>query len=120
MTNVMTKIEIIMNPNKLDKLKNALNKIGITGITVTNAMGCGLQKGHTEYYRGVAVDITFLPKIKVETVVCDVSVDLVIETASEILRTGNIGDGKIFTYELKDAVRLRTGERGPDAIRAPK
>lgn len=116
MENKITKIEIIMNPIKFDELKEEMNKIGITGMTVSNVMGCGLQKGHKEYYRGVAVDINLLPKLKVEIVVCEVPVDTVIETATKVLRTGNIGDGKIFIYEVTDAVRIRTGERGQAAI----
>ena len=116
----ITKIEIIMNPSKFEELKEALNQIGITGITVYNVTGCGLQKGHKEYYRGVAVDINLLPKLKVEVVVCEVPVESVVDTATKILRTGNVGDGKIFIYEVADAVRIRTGERGADAIKAPK
>lgn len=112
----VTKIDIVMNPNKFEELKEELNKIGITGMTVTNALGCGLQKGHTEYYRGVAVNINLLPKIKVEIVVAEVPVEAVIETATRILRTGNIGDGKIFVYEVADVIRVRTGERGFDAV----
>ena len=116
----ITKIEIIMNPSKFEELKEALNQIGITGITVSNVTGCVLQKGHKEYYRGVAVDINLLPKLKVEVVVCEVPVESVVDTATKILRTGNVGDGKIFIYEVADAVRIRTGERGADAIKAPK
>jgi nitrogen regulatory protein P-II 1 len=116
----ITKIEIIMNPSRFEELKEALNKIGITGITVSNVIGCGLQKGHVEYYRGVAVDINLVPKLKAEIVVCDVPVDSVVEVATKVLRTGNIGDGKIFIYEVADAVRIRTGERGVDAIKDPK
>ena len=116
----ITKIEIIMNPSKFEELKEALNQIGITGITVSNVTGCGLQKGHKEYYRGVAVDINLLPKLKVEVVVCEVPVESVVDTATKILRTGNVGDGKIFIYEVADAVRIRTGDRGADAIKDPK
>ena len=120
MDNKITKIEIIMNPSRFEELKEALNKIGITGITVSTVTGCGLQKGHKEYYRGVAVDINLLPKLKVEVVVCEVPVESVIEAATKVLRTGNIGDGKIFIYDVADAVRIRTGERGADAIKDPK
>jgi nitrogen regulatory protein P-II 1 len=116
----ISKIEIIMNPGRFEELKDALNKIGITGITVSNVIGCGLQKGHKEYYRGIEVDINLIPKLKVEIVVCEVPVDSVIDVATNILRTGNIGDGKIFIYEVADAVRIRTGERGADAIKDPK
>src|ERR1035437_2686057 len=106
----ITKIEIIMNPSRFEELKEALNKIGITGITVSNVTGCGLQKGHKEYYRGVSVDINLLPKIKIEIVVCEVPVESVINTATKVLRTGNIGDGKIFVYDVADAIRISTGE----------
>lgn len=116
----MTKVEIIMNPEKFEDLKEAMNGIGITGMTVTNALGCGLQKGHKEYYRGIEVEINLKQKLKVEIVVCEVPVDRVIETALRILQTGSIGDGKIFTYDVADAVRIRTGERGPEAIKDPK
>ena len=117
MHNEISKIEIIMNPSKFEELKSELNKIGITGITITNAMGCGSQKGHKEYYRGVGVEINLLAKLKVEIVVCDVPVEDVVDTATRVLRTGEKGDGKIFIYDVKDAVRIRTGERGGDAIR---
>ena len=120
MGNKITKIEIIMNSSKFEELKEEMNKIGVTGMTVSNVMGCGLQKGHKEYYRGVAVEINLLPKLKVEIVVCEVPVETVIDSATKILRTGNIGDGKIFIYEVADAVRIRTGERGEEAIKDPK
>lgn len=120
MGNKITKIEIIMNSGRFEELKEEMNKIGITGMTVSNVMGCGLQKGHKEYYRGVAVEINLLPKLKVEIVVCEVPVESVVDVATKVLRTGNIGDGKIFIYEVSDAVRIRTGERGVDAIIDPK
>ena len=120
MNGKITKIEIIMNSSKFEELKEELNKIGITGMTVSNVMGCGLQKGHKEYYRGVAVDINLLPKLKVEIVVCEVPVEAVVEVATKVLRTGNIGDGKIFIYDVADAVRIRTGERGIEAVIDPK
>lgn len=116
----MYKVEIIMNPIKFDALKDALNDIGIDGMTVTNALGCGHQKGHKEYYRGVAVDIKLLNKLKVEIVICEVPLEDVIDTINYVLRTGAVGDGKIFIYELYDAVRIRTGDRGPDAVKSPK
>ena len=112
----MTKIDIITRSNKLDELMNALNDIGVLGMTVSQVFGCGLQKGHEEVYRGKKYDINLVPKIKVETVVCEVPVDQVLETAQRVLRTGNYGDGKIFVYQLTDAVRIRTGQRGPTAI----
>ncbi len=113
---VMTKIDIITRSNKLDELMNALNDIGVLGMTVSQVFGCGLQKGHEEVYRGKKYDINLVPKIKVETVVCEVPVDKVLEAAQKVLRTGNYGDGKIFVYELTDAVRIRTGQRGATAI----
>ena len=113
---VMTKIDIITRSNKLDELMNALNDIGVLGMTVSQVFGCGLQKGHEEVYRGKKYDINLVPKIKVETVVCEVPVDKVLEAAQKVLRTGNYGDGKIFVYELTDAVRIRPGQRGATAI----
>lgn len=116
MNNKMTKIEIITRPDSFDDLKQALNKIGITGMTVINVMGCGTQKGYKEYYRGVEVEINLRHKIKVEIVVCEVPVDLVVETAKRVLKTGNIGDGKIFIYDVTNVIRIRTGEEGWDAL----
>ncbi len=112
----MTKIDIITRPSKLEELKDALNAIGVLGMTVSQVYGCGLQRGHKEVYRGREYDVSLVPKIKVETVVCEIPVDKVIETAEKVLRTGKFGDGKIFVYELTDAVRIRTGQRGPEAI----
>ena len=112
----ITKIDIITRPSKLEELKDALNAIGVLGMTVSQVYGCGLQKGHKEVYRGREYDVTLVPKIKVETVVCEIPVEKVLETAEKILRTGKFGDGKIFVYELSDAVRIRTGQRGAEAI----
>lgn len=120
MVEKMSKIEIIMNPDKFEDLKEAMNGIGVTGMTVTNALGCGLQKGHKEYYRGVEVEINLKQKLKVEIVVGEVPVETVIQTSLKILQTGKIGDGKIFVYDVVDAVRIRTAERGPAAVRDPK
>lgn len=116
MNKKITKIDIIMRPSQFDELKDALNEIGITGMTVSNVLGCGAQKGHKEFYRGVEVDINLLHKLKVEIVVSEVPVDLVVKTAQKVLRTGEIGDGKIFIYELQNVVRIRTGEEGWDAL----
>ncbi len=116
----LTKIDIVTRPGKLEELKEALNKIGVAGMTVTQVYGCGLQKGHKEVYRGQTVEMHLVPKIKVETVVCEVPVERVLETAQKILRTGKIGDGKIFIYEIDNAVRIRTGETGDIAIMDPK
>lgn len=112
----MTKIEIITRKEKLEEFKEAMNSIGVTGMTVSKVIGCGLQKGDIQYYRGVPVEERLIPKIKIEIVVCEVPVDKVISTAESILRTGEIGDGKIFIYDVKDAVKIRTGDRGPNAI----
>ena len=113
----LTKIEIVTRPSKLEELKDALNAIGVLGMTVSQVYGCGLQKGHKELFRGREFDVSLVPKIKVETVVCEIPVERVIETAQKVLRTGKFGDGKIFVYELSDAVRIRTGQRGVDAIK---
>ena len=112
----MTKIVVITSHNKFDILKNALDKLGITGMTVTNVMGCGMQRGGKEFYRGVAVESSLLPKIKVEIVVSKVPVKSVIEIAKKALYTGNIGDGKIFIYDVENVVKIRTGEEGYDAL----
>lgn len=112
----ITKIDIITRPNKLEELKEALNEIGVAGMTVSQVYGCGLQKGHTEVYRGQAYSINLVPKVKVETVVCEVPVESVLEVAKKVLKTGQIGDGKIFVYPLENAVRIRTGVEGDLAI----
>lgn len=112
----LTKIEIITRASKLDDLLQALNDIGVLGLTVSQVFGSGLQRGHTEVYRGQEYNINLVPKIKIETVVCEVPVEKVLETAQKVLRTGKFGDGKIFVTELSDAIRIRTGHRGPAAI----
>jgi Amt family ammonium transporter len=113
----MTKIDIIINETKFEGLKDALNKIGITGMTVTNVMGYGMQKGNkTEYYRGVEVQVNLLPKIRLEIVVCKIPVSTVIDTAKKALYTGTIGDGKIFVYDVENVIKIRTGEEGFDAL----
>jgi len=115
----LTKIEIITRPDKLDELKNSLIAIGVAGMTVSQVYGCGLTKGHKEVYRGKEYTINLLPKVKIETVVCEIPVELVLETAKRVCCTGEIGDGKIFVYELENAVRIRTGEEGDIAIIDP-
>lgn len=115
----MTKIDIITRPAKLEELKEAMNAIGVTGMTVSQVFGCGLQKGHTEVYRGQEYAINLLPKVKVEIVVCEVPVEKVLEAAKQACRTGKIGDGKIFVYPIENAVRIRTGEEGDVAIMDP-
>lgn len=112
----LTKISIITRQNKLNELMHALNSIGITGITVTNVLGCGTQKGASHFYRGVEMDMSLLPKIKVEIVVSKVPVQLVLDTARKALYTGKIGDGKMFVYDIENVVKVRTGEEGFDAL----
>jgi nitrogen regulatory protein P-II 1 len=112
----MKLIEAIIKPFKLDEVKDALNEIGIEGITVSEVKGFGRQKGHTELYRGAEYVVDFIPKIKMEIAVGDEMVTKVIETIQNSARTGRIGDGKIFVLPLEDAVRVRTGEKGTDAI----
>lgn len=112
----ISKIDIITRPSKFEELKKALNDIGITGMTVSQVLGCGMQKGVTEYYRGVPMEVNLLPKVKVEIVVCEVPVELVVETAKKVLNTGNVGDGKIFIYDVANVVRIRTGQEGKDAL----
>jgi len=112
----MKKIEAIIKPFKLDEVKDALNAIGINGMTVTEVKGFGRQKGHVEVYRGTEYEVSFLPKIKIEVVIPDSIIDKVISTIIEKAKTGNIGDGKIFLYSLEDVIRIRTGDRGEAAI----
>ena len=112
----MHKVEAIIKPFKLDEVKEALNGIGVQGMTLSEVRGFGRQKGHTELYRGAEYVVDFLPKIKLEVVVSDDLVDKVAETIQSAAKTGKIGDGKIFVVPVLEAVRIRTGERGDDAI----
>lgn len=112
----MKKVEAIIRPSKLDDIKDALGKFGIHGMTVTEVIGCGLQKGKKEVYRGTEYTIDLLPKIKVEIVIRDKWVDEVVRIFVNTARTSEIGDGKIFVYSVENAVRIRTGECGEDAI----
>ena len=112
----MKKIEAIIKPFKLDEVKNALTKIGIQGMTVTEVKGFGRQKGHTEVYRGAEYKIDFLPKVKIELITPDEMIPQVIETIERAAKTGKIGDGKIFVSTVEEVIRIRTGERGRDAI----
>ena len=112
----MKKIEAIIKPFKLDEVKEALHDVGVSGITVTEAKGFGRQKGHTELYRDAEYVIDFLPKVKIEVVVEDSLVDNVVEAIENAARTGRIGDGKIFVIPVEEAIRIRTGDRGADAI----
>ena len=112
----MKKIEAIIKPFKLDEVKKALNDIGVQGMTLTEIKGYGRQKGHTEIYRGAEYKVDFIPKIKIEIVVNEADIDKVIETIKSSANTGKIGDGKIFVLPIENAIRIRTGEKGEDAI----
>ncbi len=112
----MKKIEAIIKPFKLDEVKDALNEIGVRGMTVTEVKGFGRQKGHVELYRGAEYDISFIPKLKIEIVVSDSTAPKVVSTIEDKAKTGKIGDGKIFVMSLEEIIRIRTGERGEGAI----
>ena len=112
----MKKIEAIIKPFKLDEVKEALQEVGIQGLSVTEAKGFGRQKGHTELYRGAEYVVDFLPKVKIEVVLADEQVDQAIEAIINAAKTGKIGDGKIFVYSIEQAIRIRTGEFGDDAL----
>jgi Amt family ammonium transporter len=112
----ITKVTIVTNQSKFSGLQSSLDRIGITGLTVTNVLGYGMQKGHTEVYRGVPVETRLLPKIQVDIVICKVPTDILIKTVKEALYTGNVGDGKIFIYDVENVVKVRTGEEGYDAL----
>ncbi len=112
----MKKVEAIIKPFKLDEVKEALHEVGIQGITVTEAKGFGRQKGHTELYRGAEYVVDFLPKVKIEVVMDDGLVERAIEAIQQAAHTGRIGDGKIFVTTVDEAIRIRTGEKGVDAI----
>ena len=113
----MTLVSIITKESKFESLKSAMDKIGITGMTVTQVMGCGVQRGNTdEFYRGVPLDMTLLPKVKVDIVICKVPLETVIKTAKKVLYSGHIGDGKIFVYDVENVIKVRTGEEGFDAL----
>jgi len=112
----MKKLEVIIKPEKLEAVKAELNEYGIHGMMITNIMGFGNQKGYTQVYRGTQMTVNLLPKIKLEVVVSDDKVDDIIQKVLTVAGTGNYGDGKIFVYNVEDAVRIRTGERGEKAI----
>jgi nitrogen regulatory protein P-II 1 len=112
----MKKIEAIIKPFKLEDVKDALNKAGIAGLTVTEVRGYGRQKGHVELYRGAEYDVSFVPKVKVELVVSDSAVEAIISVIEETAKTGKIGDGKIFVLPVDETIRIRTGERGETAV----
>jgi nitrogen regulatory protein P-II 1 len=112
----MKKIEAIIKPFKLDEVKEALNEVGVAGMTVTEVKGYGRQKGHKEMYRGAEYFVDFISKVKVEVVVADDMLDKAVEAIVNSARTGNIGDGKIFIRDVAEAIRIRTGEKGADAL----
>ncbi|MCL5289426.1 MAG: P-II family nitrogen regulator [Bacillota bacterium] len=112
----MTKIEAVIRPGKLEDVKDALNKLGVHGMTVSQVIGCGHQKGRTEVYRGAEYSINLLPKVKVEVIVRDQWVDACVQAICEAARSGEIGDGKIFIYPVSNVIRIRTGEQGDDAV----
>ena len=112
----MKKIEAIVKPFKLDEVKEALQEVGLQGITVIEAKGFGRQKGHTELYRGAEYVVDFLPKVKIEVVLADELLDKAVEAIQKAAKTGRIGDGKIFVYTIEQAIRIRTGESGDDAL----
>jgi nitrogen regulatory protein P-II 1 len=113
---VMKKIEAILRPSRLEDVKDALLAINVDGITITQVMGCGKQKGRKEYYRGTEVTMNLLPKIKLEIVIKDEALEEVIAILSKEAKTGQVGDGKIFVYSVENAIRIRTGEKGETAI----
>ncbi|KPU42812.1 nitrogen regulatory protein P-II [Oxobacter pfennigii] len=112
----MKKLEIIIRPDKIDELKDALYDVGVKGMTVTGVMGSGNQKGSKTFYRGTEVNVSLLHKFKIEIILGDNLVDVVIDKVLSTVKTGNIGDGKIFIYNVEDAIRIRTGEKGEKAI----
>ena len=116
----LTKVTILTNQSKFAQLQEALDKLGVTGITVTNVFGYGLQKGHAIYFRGAPVSSRLLPKVKIDIVICKIPVETLVKAVQETLYTGNIGDGKIFIYDVEDAIKIRTGERGYDALQDEK
>ena len=113
---IMKKIEAIIKPFKLDEVKEALHEVGIQGITVIEAKGFGRQKGHTELYRGAEYVVDFLPKVKIEVVIEDTMLETVLEAVQNAAKTGRIGDGKIFISSIDEAIRIRTGEKGAEAV----
>ena len=113
----MKKIEAIIRSERLQPVQDALDELGVSGLTVTEVMGCGRQKGYTEQYRGVRANISLLPKIKVESVVPSDIADSAVEAIVATARTGAVGDGRVFVYEVEQAIRIRTGEYGEDSVR---
>lgn len=112
----MTKVTIVMNQNKFSELHDALEDLGVTGLTVTNVLGHGMQKGNPTYFRGIPMDTRLLPKVKVDVVICKIPIETLVDTVKKVLYTGNIGDGKIFIYDVEDVIKIRTNEHGYDAL----
>lgn len=112
----MKKIEAVIRPGRLEEIKEALNKFNVHGITISQVMGCGLQKGRKEFYRGTEVTLNLLPKVKIEVVAKDHQVEDIINLITKEAKTGEVGDGKIFIYNIEEVVRIRTGERGEGAV----
>src|SRR5919199_2592313 len=112
----MKKIEAIIRPDRLQKVQDALDELGVSGLTVSEVMGCGRQKGYTEQYRGSRVNISLLPKLKVESIVADEVVDSAVDAIVGAAYTGETGDGRVFVYDVEEAVRIRTGERGEETV----
>jgi nitrogen regulatory protein P-II 1 len=112
----MKKIEAIIRPGKLEEIKEALNKFNVHGLTISQVMGCGLQKGRKEFYRGTEVTLNLLPKIKIEIVTKDKDAEEIVKIISDEAKTGEVGDGKIFIYNVEDIIRIRTGEKGDSAV----
>ena len=112
----LSNVTMIINPNKFNELKDAMDELGIRGMTVTDVKGCGAQRGKKVFYRGTETDMTLLPKTKVEVVVSEIPVEKVVEAAVKVLWTGNVGDGKIFVYDVEKVYRVRTGETDYDAL----
>ena len=116
----LTKVVVICRQSRLEVLRSALEEIGVAGLTVTNVLGCGVEKGATEYYRGVQMNATLHPKTKVEMVISRVPVETVVDTCRKVLYTGHIGDGKIFIYDVQNVIKIRTGAEGYDALQYEK
>ena len=112
----LTKVTIIMNQDRFEALKSAMNSIGVTGMTVTNVLGCGIQKGAPEHYRGSELNMQLLPKVQVDIVITKVPLEDVVSVAEKVLYTGHIGDGKIFVYDVENVIKVRTGEWDYDAL----
>ncbi|MPM95998.1 hypothetical protein SDC9_143154 [bioreactor metagenome] len=112
----ITKVTILMNQDKFPQLHAALDKLGVTGLTVTNVLGHGMQKGYPQYYRGTPVDVRLLPKVQVDIVICKIPIKTLVDTVKKVLYTGNVGDGKIFIYDVENVIKVRTGEEGYEAL----